>query len=531
MKRRFKIFIMGLDGADWNVLEQLMAENSMPFLKKLLKESSYGILNSTIPPVTAPAWTAFQTGVNSAKSGIYDFFQYDPVQKKAFLSNSNSIKVKTLWELVSRAGKKVISINVPMTYPPKKVNGIIISGMMSPKVSPEFVYPKEIFYEVFRKVKNYNITLSKHWLKVWGIEKYILKLIEIEKKRMEIAYYLMEKYDWDLCMVQNQSLDSIQHTFYQYMDKNSPLFSKKIFMKVRKFYEFIDAQISEVIKKINKNAVLVILSDHGFCSLNTGVNFNLWLKKCGYLNLKSDIRTKMFYVEEVINRLPFLKRTVESFLNKKLDNFMFKVLMRAKSIYTSIDWSNTKAFMAGGVPYASIYINAKDKSKVILKLIDNIENFRDPQTGERIVEKIYKKEDIFNGPFIELAPELILKPTKGYSFFPYTSLSNIFMRRKTLKEITGTHRQEGIFVIRGPNVKSGYKTIASILDMFPTILAILGVEIPEYIDGKVLKDIFKDEIEIKISKDKKCLSKYASYTYSKKEEEEIKNRLQDLGYI
>ena len=104
-----RVFIIGLDGAGWTALNPIMKDGLMPNLHRLIENGSAGILKSTIPPITAPAWTTFQTGCNPGKHGLFDFLAYKPGAYEFSLNSSQSIKLKTLWEIVSEAKKTAVS--------------------------------------------------------------------------------------------------------------------------------------------------------------------------------------------------------------------------------------------------------------------------------------------------------------------------------------------------------------------------------------------------------------------------------------
>lgn len=526
-----RVYVIGLDGATWRILGPLVQEGTMPNLERLIKEGSSGILESTIPPETAPAWVAFQTGVNPGKSGIYDFFQYDPEKRKISLSNAQSIKVKTIWELVSAQRRKIISINVPMTYPPREVNGIIISGLMSPGITHGFVYPSELYDKIVKIAKHYEIIKPKprYWVRESELEDFISRQIEIEKTRFKLANYLMSEYEWDLFMVHNQALDTIQHACWKYIDNKFFGFSSKLWLKVKKFYEFVDKTIGEVIERLSKDDTLIIVSDHGFGPLKTGVELNCWLQRRGYLVLRPNLKTKLFYIEDFVKHNIAIRKLLEGVLNKVLSNFAVKGFqIRSHIIQESIDWNKTKALMTGGYPYANIYINAKGSQKkaIISSLIRDLKEFKNPYNNEAIVEKIYGKQEIYNGPFLDSAPDLVVKPVEDYIFFPSTNSLKLIR-----KEMRGTHRSDGIFVVKGPSIRTSYKDFANIIDIVPTILTILGLDIPMEVDGRVIKGIFRDEPEIKVVKNESFFIQKLDMTYSEDEDKKIRKRLEDLGYF
>jgi len=238
MKKR--IVILGLDGGSWDCLDFFMSKGVMPNLKELIQAGVSGISESVVPPVTAPAWSSFQTGVNPGKHGVYDFVKYRQGIYSTTFVNSKDIGVKTIWDIASDAGKKIISVNVPMTYPPSKIRGIIISGLMTPNKNCRFTYPDHLLSEIEKEIGDYQIFVDPalYWEK--GCQHFVDRCIHVEKKRLDAALYLMRKYDWDLFMLHNQSIDAIQHKIWHSIKRDNPDFDIKEHGYMIKFYKAVD---------------------------------------------------------------------------------------------------------------------------------------------------------------------------------------------------------------------------------------------------------------------------------------------------
>lgn len=112
-----RVLVIGIDGGTWDLFKPLIDEDKMPHLGKLLNNGAHGILMSTIPPVTAPAWSSFLTGKNPARHGVFDFIDWDGKLRKEKLVSSQSIHGQWFPEILSKQGKTVGLINVPLTYP------------------------------------------------------------------------------------------------------------------------------------------------------------------------------------------------------------------------------------------------------------------------------------------------------------------------------------------------------------------------------------------------------------------------------
>lgn len=133
-----RVLVIGIDGATFDLIGPWAAGGQLPYLAQLMVEGVHGPLESTLPPVTSPAWPSFATGKNPGKHSVFDFIR--PLGGQFDLVNATSIKARTLWQILSDAGRRVGVVNVPVTYPPAPLNGFIVSGLPSPKTA-EITYP------------------------------------------------------------------------------------------------------------------------------------------------------------------------------------------------------------------------------------------------------------------------------------------------------------------------------------------------------------------------------------------------------
>jgi len=547
MNKCEKIFIIGLDGGTWDILKPLMEEGVMPNLSKLVNEGTSGILKSTIPPVTAPAWASFQTGVNPGKHGIYEFNQYKPGSYRTFFVSSNNIKEETIWQRLSKHRKKIISVNVPLTYPPRKINGYMITGMLTPGIKSNFTYPPELAKEILKIEKNYTIITTQQYFNVWGLEKFINKLIKTEKKRLKITRYLINKYEWDLAMVHFHSSDVLQHALYCYIDRKDTHFNIDTYNRICSFYKSLDENLGDLLNNLPKTTLKIIISDHGFGPVYKTIYINNFLIEKGFIKLEEF----SLFKKNLLIFMKFLRR-----MDRKYIRFLFSPSKRAKlrgkvRLDKIIDWSRTKSFMINGWVYGNIYLNCigreekglinfgKEYDDLRIELSKLFLALKDPETNKRIIKKVLKREEIYKGECLNNAPDLILIPEDGYEFSStFIGKSEDLIRKNKLKEShTGSHRREGICVFNGEFIKKGeILKEAYIEDLFPTILYYFGINIPKYIDGKVLTSIFREDflknriIKFEGLKDRKMFLKDKE-AYSKEEKRRIEKRLKDLGYI
>ena len=183
------------------LVTKLVGEGHLPTFEKLMNEGAYGELESTIPPLSAPAWPSIVTGLNPGQHGIYGFITETREQgnRKVCIHNSNSLKGLALWDILKPHKKRSILVNVPLTHPPYPINGIMVSGFPSPG-NRLIAYPKEVENTLREKFPYYKIDVDfvdRDYRKL-DKRKFISDVYDILKNRAELSLYLLKNYKWDL---------------------------------------------------------------------------------------------------------------------------------------------------------------------------------------------------------------------------------------------------------------------------------------------------------------------------------------------
>jgi len=526
-----KVFVIGIDGAPPELVFRWAMEGFLPNIKKLMDKGSYGRLRSTIPPHSGPAWSSFMTGVNPGKHGIYDFYRFrqdsQNVDGIEVLTTTNR-KMKTLWRILSDYGKKVGVINVPQTYPVEEVNGFIVSGFLTPGEHVEFTYPKDLKEELLERF-NYSINLSDAvYNDAENKDLFIKEVLEITKKRWEATKYLMEKYNWDFFMTVFTESDRIQHYFWKYMDMKHPAYEKneKYANFIREYYQILDTIIDDLITTAGKDTITIIMSDHGQTGNYKTFNVNDFLIKIGMLKLKESKKTETKFINRENIRDLILRLGLENIKNRLPQKLKDVVKRRLPSKFIKIsecDWRKTKAYsfgfgggifinLAGRQPYG--IVPPEEYNSVVEEIKRKLYEVYDPESGTPIVEKVYRKEELYSGPYLLDAPDLILQLKDGYTTSTYIQ-GKIISTVKSGR--SGNHSLDGILICYGDGINHG-KVEANIIDLAPTILHIFGLPIPRYMDGRVLTEIFEPDSEFAKRK-----IKYIGY-----ERELIKNKVKRL---
>ena len=487
LKSKRKVIIVGWDGATWSLLDRYIAEGHMPNLKHVIEDGAKGTLMSTFPTVTLAAWTSIFTGVNPGKHGMIDFRVR--VNGKLELTQSNFRKVNSLWKILSTHNLKVIVVNDPVTYPPEAVNGIMITGMLTPHNSSNFIYPSALRKEVETVSNGYICEPSYDLFEIASKDKSGAygRLEEFAKKHAQVGLHLAENYEWDVLAVIFTSTDRLQHFYWNEQDF------------IKRHYIFLDTILADFLRVASENdADLIIVSDHGFGAAGKALHINTWLTNNGFqIAKKSLLRSTLsssgltvYSIAGIVAKLHLSNLALKLF--KSLPQSVKQALPLESHERVQTDYDNSQAY---SITYQGIYINdklAKDQyERVRNSLIEKLYAITDD--GRKIVERIYKREEVVWGPCEITAPDLVIQPVEGYCLSTHMNSHEIdnFTDRGTV--LSGNHRPDGIFVGYGPDITDG-KQLHSILntwDITPTIMHILKLPIPTYMDGTVVRDIFR----------------------------------------
>jgi predicted AlkP superfamily phosphohydrolase/phosphomutase len=517
-----RVLIIGLDGATWTVLLPWMEDGSLPNLARLRAEGSWGDLMSTIPPLTAPAWSTFLTGKNPGKHGVFHFIPLDDaasdaeeMQQKANkieVVDARSIQSATLWDILGHQNRKVGAINVPMSYPARPVNGFMITCLLTPPQASIFTYPPELS----KQLTDYQIDLDRFidekpfardvsGARKKRIVKPSLQLVKefegMEDKRARAALDLMTTQPWDTFMVVFTATDRMGHYLWPYHQKPSEGASEEhqaLYQAVHNLYKRLDSHIGELIQQAGENTTVFVMSDHGMGPIyHKNTHWNNWLYKNGFLAI--DQRSAKS-VDGWLLRLRIPRDSIRRVLKRIPGLYGSKVVQKAKEAPTArIDYAHSKAhYVKIFDPVGGIYVHAKGDERERLRdeLIRKIRETVDPTNGKPIVRNVYRREECFWGEHVDDLPDIIIEMHPEYgSSDRLSNYSSIVTDRPQISD-PGGHHIEGVFIAKGPKTVHIADPLPglNIADLAPTILYAMGLPIPEDMDGKVLTQIFDPAI-------------------------------------
>ena len=484
IKNAGKIVVIGVDGADWRIIDPWIKDGYLKHLNEIISEGARGTLISTIPPFTLPAWTSIFTGVNPGKHGIADNLIRIGDEIRPALSIHR--KVPLLWKSVGNFGLKSIVVNDPVTYPPERINGIMVTGFLTPSNSNSYVYPPEMKEEVDEASGGYmpELPFDYHKLIAHDRKEAYDTIQRFAQKTADLALHLMKNHEWDVFDVTFTSTDRLQHFYWH--DEPS----------LRKHYIWLDSIIEKLANLASdEQADIVIVSDHGFAPIRRSVHINTILANEGLIPIR---RSKL---RDLLNRLGVNSKSLSSLLHhKKLQEFAIELLperlrqaIPSKNSQFIFGQQIAKLFSAAG-----IFIEhdlCRNYEAVRNRIIHRLVSLKDDD--KNVMAGVHKREDVLWGPFTSRAPDLFAVPNEGYYLSTHIKDEVLGVPLQSGSGIprTGQHRMQGIFTAYGPNIKAGYTLNRNIQtwDIAPAILHLLGLPIPRFMDGDVIESIFREE--------------------------------------
>ncbi|MGH2702718.1 MAG: alkaline phosphatase family protein [Actinomycetota bacterium] len=533
-----KVLILGLDGVGHPMLEPAFAAGHAPRLKRILDDGASGVLKSTVPPYTPPGWTSIFTGVNPGRHGIFGF-QLGNAQRPGGLVRLERVQAPALWGAANAQGKSVGVFNVPLTYPAPRVQGFAVSGMMTPgegtELPSEATFPAELGPDIARVADGYEIDIPVNYNVDWKSTDIIERLSRNLTKKRRVLSWLLEGHDIDFLFAVIESPDRLMHVHYKYLDPSCEHFGRPEAGPIRErawaFLDELDEMIGDMLKWVGPDGFTITASDHGFGPKDKDVNINVALRQWGMLSVGGlGAATKSSGMRKLV-------RSARKVLPK---NAFEKAAGRAQ-----IDWSRTKAFGAP-VPQQGVYINLEGREPhgcvpqdsydaVREEIIDRLLDLTDPDDGRPVVDRVFRREEVMDGPEAQLAPDLF-PVCRAYSYELKDALHAPAVLEDRRELPAGFHHMDGIFGIAGPGIPARSGLNASVCDITPTALYLGGLAIPP-VDGRPLTELLPETMVAArpVTTLESAVPSAGEDTqaqpYSPDEEAQVEQALKQLGYM
>lgn len=535
--------IIGLDGATFRLMDVLCDEGVMPSLAALRSKGVDGVLRSTTPAYTPPAWVSMLTGVNPGRHNVFGFLSSSP-QEPVKIAHAGTIASTPFWRLANDRDARVGVYNVPMTYPPATdVDGFLVSGGLAAGwTSPDvrgFASDAEVG-SLIAEVTNdsYPIDTVVSYENDWSRREVIDDVTAIQVKRRRVLAALLERRDVDLLFAVFEGTDRLQHVHYQYLVDCSEWFSAPEAAAFRDrawaYFRELDRAIADIVAWAGEGGNVMVVSDHGAGPWEKTLNVNLLLDGWGFLHLPTASK---------LTRSKLVAGPVQSAARKLLPR---SLLLSAKSrMNRGIDWGTSRAF-ASQVAEQGIHVNEagafphgivqdEDVPVVAADLTRRLLELTDPADGKPVVDAVVPRADVISGPFAPRAPHLFpVCRDQRIELSDTVAASSILTDHRDRP--WGYHHQDGIFVGAGPAFTGGALPRAlEIVDILPTAFTVAGLPVPGGLDGQPAREILTIDAPAASETHEDVVARAPdgspSYPFSEADEKQIEESLRGLGYI
>ncbi|MFQ5343184.1 MAG: sulfate adenylyltransferase [Anaerolineae bacterium] len=458
-----KVFVIGLDCAEPSLVFDKWRDE-LPNLSRLLDQGAYGELESSTPPITVPAWSSMLSSRDPGQLGFYGFrnradYSYD----KMTIATSSAVRAPRVWDILGRAGKQVVVVGVPQTYPIRPVNGHLISSFLTPP-GAKYTYPTDFATEVESLVGEYLVDVP-HFRT--DDKDYLLEQIyDMTEKRFTVLKHLMRTRPWDFFMFVEMGVDRIHHGFWKYHDPSHPKYvpGNPYENAIQDYYRYIDREIGEMVDSLDDDTVVMVISDHGAKSMDGGICFNEWLIQEGYLVLKDKPTEGIVPLEKC-----------------------------------EVDWARTKAWGAGGY-YGRLFLNVQGREPQGVIPARDYERTRDELTEKLIAlqdhqgrvipgTRVLKPQEVYR-EVNNIPPDLIVY----FGDLRWRSVGSLGLNRiHTFENDTGpddaNHAQMGLYMFYDPRENLAGRVLQGMQleDVAPTILDLMGLPVPREMEGEVIR--------------------------------------------
>lgn len=419
-----KLFVLSLDGTPYT----LLTDAPLPHLRKLLAQGTFTQMDSVIPTISSVAWATFATGVNPAQHNIFGFVDLD-AHRHFVIPNARDLSARPLWRRLTELGLRSIWVNLPITYPPEPINGIMISGFLCTQLE-EGVHPTRLLPTLKRLSYSIDADPARASSDPDG---FLTELFAALEGRRQVTWHLLETEPWDFFLLHIMETDRLHHFFWEaHDDPHNPYYDA-----FWRLYGEIDRFVGELTERLPKDCELVLLSDHGFCGIEREVELNLWLREQKFLQFRNGTP------QDLSELAP-----------------------------------QTRAF--GLIP-GRLYVTDHQYERTRSELIEALETLTDPHTHRPVIARVYRREEIYSGPRLARAADLIAVPHKGFDLKARLGATQLF----TKSRLQGMHTFDDAFLfVRGHTLKT--QTKPRLLDLAPTLYTLMGLPQPQDFEGRSL---------------------------------------------
>lgn len=442
LARSERVAVIGLDGVGLPLVQDLIARGLMPNFARLAASGTLAPMRSSIPTISSVSWTGFMTGRNPGKHGIYGFTDIKPGTFGMFFPNFGNVQASTLWDVAGQAGRRSIVMNIPGTYPARPLQGLLVSGFVAVNLE-RAVYPAELL----PRLTDAGYKIDVDYLNAdQRPEAFFADLATTIEARRRVYERLLRDEAWDLFIGVITECDRLHHYFWsQYADPGSVHHDRFL-----DFYRRLDDVLGTLLAAIPSGTPMFVVADHGHTLIHREFYPNVWLREQGLLRLRT----------ETPKGLPDVDPATKVFV---------------------LDPGRVYVHRQGRFPLGTV--GAAEADELLARVRNGLLALHDDTAGApaggRPIPRVYAADELYHGPHRDLAPDLVIHFNDGYDPKGAMARSELFGR----SALTGMHTYgDSLFFVNRPGVPTDD---LDIIDLAPTILALLGIEPPADMDGRI----------------------------------------------
>ncbi len=533
-----KALVIGWDGATWAYIDPLLADGALANLAALLARGVRATLRSTIPPYTNIAWPSLVTGLGPAKTGVFDGARARPGSYEAVPTNLTGYRGIPIWRWANRFGLRAGVLNVPMTYPAAPLDGYLVTGFDSPRGSAEVAYPRDLLHRWAEQGHPYGVLHEEIALMDrqnphqprGELEDFVARWVVLTRGQGELVAWLWRAWPVDLMLVVFSGTDSINHRTRNYE-------------QIARVYRAADEALGRILDAVDDRTLVCLLSDHGSTPAHRYIALYRALHDGGWLRFRPQVAERFWCrLPGPLGRgMPRLWRRLPDRARCALSWPLLRRDPRLAAAYDNVDWEHTQVYVRSGM--GPLYVNLQGRqpqgtvpSTGYASLCDEVAQalltLRDPE-GRPLFGRVWRRDELYPGADPDDdPPDLVVEPARWSDHVITGYPSDPLVRPIPGAREYGTHTPDGVLVLAGPGIRAGAKLApAQIVDVVPTLLALMGLPIPEGVDGRVLGEALAGVPEVRYVEGATTEESGTSVEYTDEEAADVLQRLRDLGYL
>jgi predicted AlkP superfamily phosphohydrolase/phosphomutase len=493
-----RVFVLEVSGPTLDILSEY--KGHLQVFGRFMDQGACSRLIGPLQPILPTTFATLFTGKNPGKTGFFDSFKFPAGAYRRIPCEANLLREMTLYQLLSESGKRVGLLNVPLTDPLPKLSGFVVSG--DEGIGDEYAYPREVLQTLSKEGYFVPFNASFSPGRELDFFKHSMQVLEMRRSALNL---LFRNQEWQFGMLSLYAIGELMHAFWKYYDQRHPMYRpvSEVFGGINPLMEalkLVDQILGDITELAGPTGLVIMLGAWGHCIHNTRVHLNTILEKEGYLRFRKGPKTLLKYL---LYRTGFTASNAEKLAHRlNLYRLFHYKLNRSRRTavtdstfisYKDVDWSRTKAVAMGN--HGQIYLNVRKHRPCGLisetdydserdRLCRILTELRDPHTGEPVVDHVFNRDEIYAGPELVNAPDLVIQLREGYSG------DSGFSERRNLMtasppNLSSEHWNQSVFLALGNGI-GRVEVKARMEDIAPTILYALGTELPKECDGRVL---------------------------------------------